>query len=621
MDIAHRLQRLREEMSREGLSAYIVTSSDPHNSEYTPDRWRGREWVSGFDGSAGTAVITMHSAALWTDSRYFLAAERQLKGSEFRLMKLKIAGTPTVAEWLGSELACDTRREVGISGLCLTAEQGKQLIDELRLQGGITLRTNIDLLDRVWDDRPTLPPSPVSIQPMQCAGESVADKLRRVRQALRDQHADGMLVSALDDIAWTLNLRGNDVHCTPVFVAYLLIESRRATLYVEPGKLTDDVRSHLSEAGVDVAPYADINQAFNRYGEYNILLDPGEVSYSLWQLAMQKRPDGSRVNIVSGTSPVAQMKTVKNSVEQQGYHNAMLRDGVALVRFLIWLERQTKAAVLRGDDVIRLTESLPRHAAGEPLTEMAVDEKLTMLRAEQDLYRGLSFDTIAGYGPHGAVVHYEATPSTDTPLRTRSLLLLDSGAQYQDGTTDVTRTISLGPTTEEERRIYTLVLKGHLRLQNVVFPDGASGTQLDAIAREPLWRQGLNFLHGTGHGVGSYLSVHEGRHQVRMEWHPQPLRAGMTLTDEPGIYLAGRFGARTENTLLIRQWGETEMGRFLCFEPLTLCPIDTRPIERSLLTDEEVQWLNDYHRMVCDKLLPLLAPDEQRWLKQATAAI
>ncbi len=608
-------------MRREGLSAYIVTSADAHNGEYTPDHWKGREWISGFDGSAGTAVVTLHSAALWTDSRYFLAAERQLQGTEYQLMKLKMAGTPSIAEWIGRELADDTRREVGTCGLCITAEEGIALAEELRLQGGITLRTSIDLLDRVWTDRPTLPLWPLSIQPMQYAGETAASKLQRIRQALRLQHADGMLVSALDDIAWTLNLRGEDVHCCPLFVAYLMIESRSATLYVEQSKLTAEVRSHLSEAGVSVAPYDQIDKAFSRYGEYNLLLDRSETSLRLWQLASQTQPDRTRLHIVSGASPISQMKTMKNATEQQGYRNAMLRDGVAMVRFLIWLEQQVEASASRGADVITLTESLPGHAAGQPLTEMAVDEKLTQLRAEQELYRGQSFDTIAGYGAHGAVVHYEATPDTDAPLHTRSLLLLDSGAQYRDGTTDITRTISLGPMTDEERRVYTLVLKGHLRLQNAIFPDGASGTQIDAIAREPLWREGLNYLHGTGHGVGSYLNVHEGPHQIRMEWKPSPLRAGMTVTDEPGIYIAGRFGVRTENTLLIRSWRETEMGSFLCFEPLTLCPIDKRPIVRSMLTDEEAAWLNDYHRLVRRSLSPLLTPSEQQWLQQATADV
>lgn len=592
--IDQRLQLLREEMRREHLSAFIFPSADAHGSEYTPDHWKGREWVSGFNGSAGTAVVTLSGAALWTDSRYFLAAEEQLQGSEYQLMRLKMDGTPTIAEWLGRELADDDRREVGIDGCCISQSDALQLEEELRFQGGITLRTNLDLLSRVWTDRPPLPSAPITLHPLQYAGEEAADKLQRLRQQLRLLHADGMLVSALDDMAWLLNLRGTDVHCTPVFVGYLLVETTQATLFTKPEKVTPEVADYLQGLNIRVADYDAVANAFDHYGEYNLLLDPDETSTALHRRAAQARPQGRDLHIVEAPSPLPAMKVMKNEVEQQGYRRAMERDGVAMVRFLMWLER------VEGT-----------------VTELDIDRKLTSLRAEQDLFRDISFDTIAAYGPHAAVVHYEPTPETDIPLQRKGFLLLDSGAQYLDATTDITRTIALGPLTDEERRVYTLVLKGHLRLQNLKFPDGASGTQLDAVAREPLWREGLNFLHGTGHGVGSYLSVHEGQHQVRMEWKPAPLRAGMTLTDEPGIYLAGRFGVRVENTLLIQPWRETELGRFLQFEPLTLCPIDRRPIVRELLSDEERQWLDDYHALVFRRLAPLLQPDERDWLAEA----
>jgi Xaa-Pro aminopeptidase len=592
--IEQRLQLLREEMRREHLSAFIFPSADAHGSEYTPDHWKGREWVSGFNGSAGTAVVTMSSAALWTDSRYFLAAEEQLRGTEFQLMRLKMDGTPTIAEWLGRELAGDDRREVGVDGLCVSRNEALQLEDELRWQGGITLRTNLDILSRVWAERPPLPSAPVVLHPLAYSGEEAADKLARLRHQLRLCHADGMMVSALDDIAWLLNLRGTDVHCTPLFVAYLLVESGQATLFIKPEKVSTEVASYLRGLNIHVEDYDAVAAAFDRYGEYNLLLDPNETSAALYQRAVRARPQGRDLHIVDAPSPLPAMKVVKNEVEQQGYRRAMERDGVAMVRFLMWLE-----------------------SVQGPVTELDIDRKLTSLRAEQDLFRDISFDTIAAYGPHAAVVHYEPTPETNIALQPKGFLLLDSGAQYLDATTDITRTIALGPLTDEERRVYTLVLKGHLRLQNLKFPDGASGTQLDAVAREPLWNEGLNFLHGTGHGVGSYLSVHEGQHQVRMEWKPAPLRAGMTLTDEPGIYLPGRFGVRIENTLLIRPWRETDMGRFLQFEPLTLCPIDRRPIVGELLSDEERQWLDDYHALVLRRLSPLLRPEERDWLAEA----
>ena len=589
MTVSQRLEALREELRREHLAAFIFPTSDPHQSEYTADCWKGREWISGFNGSAGTAVVTLHSAALWTDSRYFIAAEEQLKGTEYQLMKLKVDGTPTIAEWLGRELASASSKEVGIDGMVNAASSVKELIADLRREGGLTLRTNFDPLARIWSDRPAIPDNPVEIYPLEYAGEPAREKIARIRKALREQHADGMLMAALDDIAWTLNLRGSDVHCNPVFVSYLLISSKDATLYINKEKLSPQVIDYLRAEGVGVDDYGRVKQGLKDYFEYNILLDPDEVNYTLHQAVKRE--------IVEAESPVKRMKSIKNEREQAGFRSAMLRDGIAMVKFLKWLQPAVEAG-------------------GQ--TEMSVDEKLTALRAEQPLFKGLSFDTIAAYEEHGAIVHYEATPETDAPLQSKGLLLIDSGAQYLDGTTDITRTIALGALTEEQRRVYTLVLKGHLRLQMLHFPDGASGTQLDAIARQPLWQAGLNYLHGTGHGVGSYLNVHEGPHQIRMEWKPAPLVAGMTVTDEPGIYLAGRFGVRIENTLLVVPDQETECGRFLQFEPLTLCPIDKRPIVPELLTDEERQWLDDYHAMVYERLSPHLDASECAWLRQAT---
>ena len=591
-EINQRLESLREVMRREHLSAFIFPSTDAHQSEYVADHWQGRTWISGFNGSAGTAVVTMKSTALWTDSRYFLAAEEQLKGTEFQLMKLKIEGTPTISEWLAQELQGENA-EVGLDGMVNSYHETMGLIADLRKSGGITVRTNFDPLGLIWTDRPAIPANPVEIQPMEFAGESVASKISRIRTALRQRHADGMLISALDDIAWTLNLRGTDVHCVPVFVSYLLISSQQVSLYVDSAKINDEVKAYLTENGISLYPYNKVAEGLERYSEYNILLDGDETSYFLWKTVKCQE-------IIAGNSPVPAMKAQKNDREIAGFRQAMLRDGVAMVKFLRWL----KPAV---------------EAGGQ--TEISIDRKLTSLRAEQHLFRDISFDTIAGYQAHGAIVHYEATPETDVALKPEGLILIDSGAQYQDGTTDITRTIALGPVTEEMKHVYTLVLKGHIQLELAKFPDGASGTQLDALARECMWREGYNYLHGTGHGVGSYLSVHEGPHQIRMEWKPTPLRAGMTVTDEPGLYLSGKFGVRIENTLLIKDYQTTEFGKFLQMESLTLCPIDLTPVDFSMLQPEEIEWLDTYHRDVFEKLSPYLEGEDLEWLREATRPV
>lgn len=592
-EIELRLARLRELMKREHLSAFIFPSTDAHQSEYVADHWRGREWISGFNGSAGTAVVTMKSAALWTDSRYFLAAEEQLEDTEYQLMRLKMEGTPTIAEWLGKELQDVQSPEVGLDGMVNSYNYVKDLSYSLRKLGGITLRTNLDPLEQIWENRPSLPANPVEIQPLEYAGETLASKVVRIRKSLRELHADGMLVSALDDIAWTLNLRGTDVHCNPVFVSYLLIESDKVSLFVDDNKLSPEVKLYLQDNQVSLYNYNKVEKCLKSYSEYNILLDGDETSYYLWKTVKCQE-------IVAAASPIPAMKAVKNEAEIEGYRSAMLKDGVAMVKFLKWL----KPAV---------------EAGGQ--TEISIDEKLTSLRAEQKLFRDISFDTIAGYAQHGAIVHYEATPETDVVLKPEGLILIDSGAQYQDGTTDITRTIALGAVSEEMKHIYTLVLKAHIQLELAKFPDGASGTQLDAVGRECMWREGYNFLHGTGHGVGSYLCVHEGPHQIRMEWMPTPLRAGMTLTDEPGLYLAGKFGVRIENTVLISDYMSTEFGKFLQIEPLTLCPIDTTPIDVDMLLPEEIDWLNAYHHSVYEKLSPFLDEEEKKWLENATKPI
>ncbi len=553
-NIVKRVESLREYLRRNGLCAFIFPSTDPHQGEYVPEHWQTRKWISGFDGSAGTAVVTLSDAALWTDSRYFIAAAQQLEGTPFTLMKDGLPETPAIPEWLCQQLTVND--VVGINGEVFTATEIEELKAALG-KAGIQLRTDLDPAEELWTDRPPIPKNKVEIQPLEFAGESAESKIERVRQALREQQAENLVISQLDEIAWLLNMRGSDVHCNPVFVSYVLLTQDDVTLFIDSEKLDDSVKNYLNRIGVKVLPY-------------------GKPSFES-----------------KAFDPISAMKSIKNHAEIEGFRRAMIRDGVAMVRFLHWL----KPAVEAGKE-----------------TELSIDRKLTALRAEQDLYRGLSFDTIAAYGPHGAIVHYEATTESDVVLEPKGLLLLDSGAQYQDGTTDITRTIALGPLTNEERLDYTLVLKGHIRLALTKFPDGISGTQIDALARYAMWQHGINYGHGTGHGVGSYLCVHEGPHQIRHTWKPAPLHAGMTVTNEPGIYRQGKHGVRIENTMLIVEDGETEFGRFLHLEPLTLCPIDLTPVIWDMMTPEEITYLNTYHKKVYDELSPLLEEEERQWL-------
>ncbi len=596
--IAERVNALRDYLQRNSLSAFIFPSTDPHQGEYVPEHWQTRKWISGFDGSAGTAVVTLSDAALWTDSRYFIAAAQQLEGTPFTLMKDGLPETPSITTWLTDQIengklkiekeaeGCDLNLQssifnnntVGVDGEVFTPAE----IEELRSALGkasIQLRTDLDPAEELWTDRPPIPKNKVEIQPLEFAGESAESKIERVRQALREQNADSILISQLDEIAWLLNMRGSDVHCNPVFVSYVLLTQDEVTLFIDSEKLDDSVKNYLNRIGVRVKPY----------GEFQTL-----------SISPLKGEDKAQKASPLREGLVGSLKSVKNAAEIAGFRRAMIRDGVAMVRFLRWL----KPAVEAGME-----------------TELSIDRKLTALRTEQDLYRGLSFDTIAAYGPHGAIVHYEATPETDVVLEPKGLLLLDSGAQYQDGTTDITRTIALGPLTDEERLDYTLVLKGHIRLALTRFPDGISGTQIDALARYAMWQHGINYGHGTGHGVGSYLCVHEGPHQIRHTWKPAPLHAGMTVTNEPGIYRQGKHGVRIENTMLIIDGGETEFGRFLRLEPLTLCPIDLTPVLWDMMTQEEVAYINQYHKKVYDELSPYLDEEERQWLKVQRVAM
>ena len=596
-EICSRVERLRQWMREHGLQAYVIGSGDPHGSEYTPAHWQCRQWISGFDGSAGTAVVTCCNqepvAALWTDSRYFLAAADALEGTPFVLMKERVEGTPSIADWLGGRLPAGSM--VGVDGRVFGLSEAEDLRTELYNKYGIGVETRYSAPDDLWDDRPDLPQDPIRVQPMQWAGEAVGSKVIRLMDEVERQGCSQMLVSQLDEVAWLLNLRGSDVHCNPVFVSYCLVSRAGVTLFCDKRKIGSGVAAYLKDNGVCVQDYGQVEDVLRSSGG-KTLISP------LTNVAIGSICKNSVGGAMVCDSPISPMKSRKNEDEIRGMRQAMLQDGVALVKWLRWLE-----------------DAVPK--GGE--TEMSIDAKLTALRMEFADFEGLSFDTIAAYREHGAIVHYEATPETDVPLKSEGLLLLDTGAQYACGTTDITRTLLLGgKATEEERRVYTLVLKGHIALSRLKFPRGASGTQLDLAARAPMWREGYNYGHGTGHGVGSHLCVHEGPHQIRMNYVAAPISEGMTVTDEPGIYLAGRFGVRIENVLLCVPHVETECGVFLGFEPLTLCPIDLRPVEWSMMNAEEIEWLDSYHATVAAALLPLLDDEADRqWLLHATEKI
>lgn len=587
--IRERVALLRTFMQEKEIRAFIVPSTDPHSGEYVPEFWESRKWISGFTGSAGTAVITDETGGLWTDSRYFLQAASQLEDTGIMLFKDRLPETPSIAEWLGSVLSPGDK--VGIDGWVNTTTEAENLQKQLQAYG-LQLVSTEDPFQRIWKDRPSLPLNPPFILPLSYAGKNCTEKIAEIREQIFLNHADAILLSALDEIAWTLNLRGSDVHCNPVFISYLFITDTTTTLYILPEKITPEIKQYLNDNQIEVKPYQAIEADLHHYTGKGIQLTPG-TNYALYQAA-------SHNQIIRHESPVLYMKAIKNETEIQGFHHAMIKDGIAMVKFLFWLKNTVK---------------------NSQETELSIDRKLYNLRAEQKDFKGISFDTIAGYQAHGAIVHYEATEETNATLHPEGLLLLDSGAQYLDGTTDITRTIVLGPVTKEQKTDFTLVLKGFIELSMAEFPHGTCGTQLDVLARQFMWKFGINYGHGTGHGVGHFLNVHEGPHQFRMNHMPALLLPGMTITNEPGIYKAGKHGVRTENTMLIVKSKETEFGAFYKFEPLTLCPIDKEAILPEMLSYEEKQWLNNYHSLVYDRLNASLNTDEQAWLKEATSPI
>ena len=588
--ISERIHALRM-WFKPNIQAFIIPSTDPHLSEYVAPHWKSREWISGFTGSAGTVVITEKKAGLWTDSRYFLQAAEQLQESGIDLYKEMLPETPSITKFLSDEL--QPGESVGIDGKMFSVEQVESMQAELSAKN-IQIVFCPDPMDELWENRPPMPESPAFVYDIKYAGKSCSEKIAAIRTELKKKSAESVMLSALDEIAWTLNLRGNDVHCNPVVVSYLLITEKKAVLFIAPEKVTEEVRNYLEEQQIEIQNYSDTEIYLSDLNSSSILMNPAKTNYSVFSSV------NPQCRIIRGEAPVALLKAIRNEQEIKGIHAAMQRDGVALVKFLRWLE----SAVPSGTE-----------------TELSIDRKLHAFRATQDLYAGESFDTIAGYKEHGAIVHYSATEESNATLHPKGFLLLDSGAQYLDGTTDITRTIALGELTTEEKTDYTLVLKGHIALAMAVFPSGTRGAQLDVLARMPLWSPKMNFLHGTGHGVGHFLSVHEGPQSIRMNENPIVLQPGMVTSNEPGVYKGGSHGIRTENLTLVCSAGEGLFGEYLKFETITLCPICKKGIIKELLTADEVDWLNNYHQQVYEKLSPKLNEEEKAWLKEATAAI
>lgn len=587
--ISNRISDLRQEMANQKIDAFIIPGTDPHMSEYIADHWKVREWISGFDGSAGTVVVTTDRAGLWTDSRYFLQAEDQLRDTGIDLFREGISSTPSIAACL-----CDTLKPgsvVAIDGNLFSTAAARELEKTLNLHG-ISLISDFFPFDSIWKERPARPNHPLFTYPEEYSGEDTLSKRERILKALHENGANALLLSALDEIAWALNIRGTDVECNPVAICYAFISEKENIIFIDREKITTEAQEYFDRNNIITASYDKVADFLKQLPtEYTVLIDPAKVNaYLTASLSAECKK-------TEATSPIALMKAVKNDKEIEGFRKAMVKDGVALTRFFRWLEA-----------------NIP---SGE-VTEMGIAEKLIEFRDEQEGFVGESFGTIAGYRGHGAIVHYHATPETNAIIKAEGMLLVDSGGQYFDGTTDITRTVMLGTPTEEEKRDFTLVLKGHINLSRTKFPEGTRGDQLDVLARQALWNLNLNYLHGTGHGIGHFLNVHEGPQSIRMNHNPVTLVPGMVTSNEPGLYITGKYGIRHENLIMTVEDGEGEFGKFFRFETLTLFPFDLKGINKELLSTEEIDWLNNYHQHVYDTLAPQLTPEEKEWLAAQT---
>ncbi|WP_326512268.1 aminopeptidase P family protein [Clostridium intestinale] len=592
MDVKKRIEKLRNLMKENKIDAYIIPSFDAHQSEYVADHWKSRQWISGFTGSAGTVVITLDDAGLWTDGRYYIQAEKQLEGSGIRLFKMVDLGVPSYTEWLRSTLKEGST--VGFDGSVFSVDLFKGMEKAFKSKN-INIKIEKDLIDEIWEDRPEIPKELVFLHGIKYAGKSRVEKLSKVRANMSTKGANCYLLTSLDDIAWLLNIRGNDVPNNPVVISNVLVGEDKCYLFVDGSKVTNDIRLELENDGIEIKGYNEIHQILNQLSiDDSVIFDANKTSISMYNSINTDTTKLDEPNITTA------LKAIKNEVEIENLRNCQVSDGLAMVKFIKWLK-----------------ESVTK----EKITEISAQEMLESFRRQQDLFVEPSFDTIAGYKDHAAMMHYKATKETQYTLKDEGFFLVDSGGQYFNGTTDTTRTITLGKLSEEEKRDFTLVLKGHIALSSVKFLEGATGSSLDVLARQPIWEYGLDYKCGTGHGVGFFLNVHEGPQGFRKEPNSVKLEKGMVITNEPGIYKEGKHGVRTENIMLVVEEEKTEFGQFMSFEAITYCPIDLDGIDKDMLTYKEKQWLNDYHKMVYKRLSPYLDDEHKSWLKKETREI
>ena len=591
-DIPERLSALRKFMESKNLNVFVIPSTDPHLSEYPAATWESRKWISGFTGSAGTIVVTLKEAGLFTDSRYFLQGKTELANTGIDLFKMGLPETPEMIDWIIDQAG--ENGKVGIDGLVYAAADAQILEDRLKRKN-IELVTQYDPFAEIWKDRPEIPTNEIFILSEDITGESAKSKIGRIVEVVKKEDADGMIMVTLDAVAWTFNIRGNDVDFNPVAVAYAYISEKETVLFINPKKLTNEVADNLKQQGVTLAAYDKIfDFVSNLPANSSVLVTGSKINRRL----LQTIP--ANCTVIDMPSPADLMKSKKNETELKGFRNAMLKDGVALVKFYMWMEK----AVPTGE-----------------VTEVTIEDKLREYRSQQPLYFGESFNTIAGYAGNGAIVHYHATPENHSKVEPKGLMLIDSGAQFMDGTTDITRTLAVGELTEQMKKDYTNVLKGHIQIATAIYPQGTRGSQLDVLARKALWDNCLHYSHGTGHGIGHFLNVHEGPQNIRLEENSVTLQPGMVTSNEPGLYRADEYGIRIENLIVTQEYNKNEFGTFYNFETITLCPIDTTPIVKDLLTDKEIEWLNNYHTMVFDKLNSHLNSEEKAWLKEKTKHI
>lgn len=593
MKTNRKISKLRELMKKKKIDAYIIPSSDPHQSEYVAEHWQSRAWISGFTGSAGTVVVTKDEAGLWTDGRYFIQAEKQLKGSEIKLFKMNIPGYPTYTQWLKDKL--EDGQTLGLNGKVFSQKDVKKIKKELSAKN-IKIEDNHDLISEIWTDRPKLPMSKIFIHDTKYSGKTAKEKLNDVRKEMKKLGVKYYVITSLDDIAWVYNIRGRDVNYNPVVISYALISIDDAYLFVHSEKISEEVREYLNRNGINIAEYDKVGEYVNKNieKESRVFIDPDKINMWLYN----KIPKDCK--IVEGTNITTNLKAIKNSVEIENLKNCYIKDGIALVKFLYWLDKNLEKT---------------------SITETMISDKLEEFRREQKLFIEPSFATIAAYKDHAAMMHYSATEETNYTLQTEGMLLIDSGGQYLDGTTDITRTIILGPVSEEEKTDFTLTLKGHINLIKSRFLYGSTGSNLDVLARFPLWQEGLDYKCGTGHGVGFFLNVHEGPHNISPAQNKVKLEEGMVVTIEPGVYKEGKHGVRIENVVIIKKDIETESGQFMKFETISYCPIDLKGINVNLLDKDEKQWLNNYHKKVYEKLSPYLNENERKWLDNKTRSI